>query len=310
MRAFHAVIAILAAGCARETSSPGAIARGAAVQCGPGTTQQGNECIYDMLECGPGTHVENGVCVLDAFQMRIDRSLVADGTANPVLVFGLEGAPPGAELVFGVSRPDAGSFMPAEAQYNGAAFDATFVVCDASMPGCAIGPVQLTVALKSAPATILGRVDAELIAPTQIGSFAPCASGGNVLFAESEGFVYKGAVTIEQGTFTPSGDNQHATVEVVPAEPAQGTRWTFDIATASPGTPLATGVYVDAIQFASAGHPTLSIQSHSTFDACLFTYQGAFQVHDVVYTTSLDSLSVSFRQWCGLKVVSGCIHLD
>lgn len=312
MRAFLAItVAILAAGCSRETSSSN-VALAAASQCGSGTMQQGSDCVYDQLECGPGTHLDGKDCVPDPFQMRIDRKLVANGTAVPALIFGADGAPPSADLVFGLSRADAGFFSPSgEAHYNGAAFDATFEVCDASVPGCAIGPVQLTVALKSAPATILGRVDAELITPTEIGSYAPCASGGNVLFAESEGFVYKGAVTVEQGTFTPSGSNQHASIEIVPTDPAQGTRWTFDIATASMSTPLAAGIYLDTLPFASAGHPILSLQSHSPFDDCVFTYQGAFQVHDVVYTTSLESLSVSFRQWCGgVKVVSGCIHLD
>jgi len=285
MRALRAVI-VLAAACGDERTS---------------SVEQA------ATSCGAYTHEESGTCVPDRFVILAPQKIVADGTPVRVAAVGHnpDGTPSTEEVVLNIDRAGAGEFPEPVLTLDARTSETSFVPCKAAVPGC-IGPLQLTLALVAAPTQPVARLAVELVDAPAIGSVDQCNTGGNALHLESKDFIYPGALSVANATFSLMGGSQRAMVEIVPADATQGARWTLDFSTVQLAAPLAAGVYVDAYQVPPVGKPGLAVAGTGPYSECTFTYHGDFQIHAYQPTVSLTA---SFRQHCGNKVVEGCVHI-
>lgn len=297
MRALLAVSLI--AGCA--TPDP-------ASTCGAGTVLVDGQCTATLTTCGSGTHEMGGNCVADevtGITIRAQPTISAGPRAIPVFVLGAAGQ----QVVLNTNRPNAGTFEPPTLTLDERGGTALYTPCAGATPGCA-GPVEFTSALASAPTTVVARYAAELVTDTHIGSIEHCSGSGNTLYLDGDHFIYPGKLTIVDGTFDVTGGNQRVAVAITPANPAQGPNWTFEISSVQLGQPLAVGVYEGAYQVPGVGSPKLNVMGATSYAYCPETYQGEFEIHDYDFSTKLESITVSFRQWCANKVVSGCLHIE
>ena len=294
-------IAVLV-GCTSPTPDPG-------ITCGTGTMLVDGQCIAMLTTCGAGTHESNGTCSPTPPSATIIRALPtipADGSPVRVFVVG----PVGEQIVLNTDRPNAGTFDPPTVTLGERGATSTFRACSAATPGC-VGALKLTAAAAAAPTTPIATYATELIMSPQIGSIEHCAGPGNTLYLEGDGFMYPGALTIFDAAFTVTGGDQRTAVTIAPANAIQGTPWTFEISTVQLGQPLAVGAYRDTRQTSSPGHAQLQVKGDTPWAYCVSSYIGEFQVHSYAYSTKLDAITVSFRQWCNpAKVLSGCLRIE
>lgn len=288
--------------------------------CGPGTHADGTTCVPDAspLTCGPGTHVEGSVCAPDVplppsqFQIRIvTNQIPADGFSKiPVLAIGTaaDGSPALVQVVLNMSRAGAGSFQPPAPTLGPLGATSYFVPCNAATPGC-VGPLTLTLALASAPSTPVATVDVVLVAPTGVGSPAPCQVGGNVMFFDGNDFIYNGVLTVTNGSWSVTGNADHLALDITPAGAGQGLWWNLDFDASDLPIDLTPGVYnmAERYPFQSPDHPGLSISGDGR--GCN-TLTGRFQVH--AYDRSATAVTralVTFEQHCegGALVLRGCV---
>jgi hypothetical protein len=307
MRALRAVSLALA-GC---TNGP-------SMACGTGTMLQGETCVVTPLACGTGTHGSPGSCIAGApepYQLRAPAQIIADGTTPAtVIAFGVnaDGTPATDELVFATERLGAGAFSPTTVVLDARGGVATFVPCTMTDVGC-LGPLRLTVARTTAPTIPIAHVDVELVAPPIDAPAAHCLTGGNTFYLEGAGFLYTGALTITDAMFQRSGGTQRGQVQVAPTDPIQGTQWTLTFDSVQLGQPLTPGLYPNSAQVPQVGQPLIDVTGNTPFATCMQSYAGTFQVHDFSYTTSLQHMTVSFREWCldnPNQVASGCVHVE
>jgi hypothetical protein len=126
------------------------------------------------------------------------------------------------------------------------------------------------------------------------------------------GFLSASELTVTDAMFTGSGGTERAMVQVTPTNPLQGS-WSLEFNTVQLGAPMVPGVYPDAVQVPQVGSPGIYIVGPTPLASCQSLFEGEFQVQDFSYTTSLQSMTVSFREWCPdhpSKVVSGCLHVQ
>jgi hypothetical protein len=275
--------------------------------------------VASKLTCGTGTHEASGACVPDplpSYSIRATKTIVADGGKVDIVVFGRnpDGTPATDAIVLNTNRPNAGTFAPPTFSLDERHHRATFTPCSSTVPGCT-GPLELTVALASAPATPVARFAVELVATPAIFSTEKCLTGGNVLYLEGERFIHRGALTVVDGAFTRGGGDRRAEVIVAPSNVAQGPGFTVEFSSVQLGAPLAVGLYRNARAAPGLGQPGIKVFGADPFAYCNFTYLGEFEIHEFVFTTSLQRLTASFRQWCSdpsvpERVVSGCIHVE
>jgi len=288
------------------------------VTCGSGTHASDGSCVADV-DCGPGTHVDNGACVPDVppppggYQIRVvSDTIAADGHSKiPVFAIGTnpDGTPATDQVVFNTDRPGAGTFTPAAPTLGPVGTTSYYVPCNATTPGCT-GAVTLTLALASAPTVPVAEVMVTLVAPTGVYTAAPCLTGGNVMFFDGNDYIYSGTMTVNQGTFSASGSDNHLEVDVTPAGQNQGSWWYLEFDSSQLSVPLDVGVYdmAERYPFESPDHPGLSIYGDGR--GCN-TLTGSFEVHENVRDASgTVSATVSFEQHCegGASVLNGCIH--
>ena len=277
-----------------------------------------SEVAAAATSCGYGTHEVNGTCVPDPsatrYTIRTSRTIAA-GAPVEVIVFGTrpDGTPATDEVVLNTSRPAAGTFDPPAVVLDATHRRVWFTPCDAATPGC-VGDVDLTLALASAPTVPVAKMAVELASDEAVGSAEHCLGGGNVLYLEGKGFVHRGALTVVAGTFQRNGGTQRGEAVVVPADRIQGTKWTLEFSSVQLAMPLQPGIYRDAYQVPPIGKPGMKVFGEGPFSACSGSYRGEFQVHDFVFTTSVERMTVSFRQWCDTNlstdVVTGCVHVE
>lgn len=278
------------------------------------------EVVAGVVTCGYGTHEVGGVCVPDPgatrYTIRARRQISAGGEAVDVVVSGTrpDGTPATDAIVLSTSRPAAGTFDPPALELDETHRRVRFTPCEASTPGC-VGDVDLVLALASAPADPVARMPVELVATPGIGAVDPCLAGENVLYLEGPGFVHRGALTVVDGTFERNGGTQRGEVIVTPTDPLQGAKWTLEFNSVQLAMPLQPGVYRDAYQVPPFGKPGIKVFGANPFSVCSGSYRGEFQVHDYLFTTSLQRMTVSFRQWCDtnpnkMDIVTGCVHVE
>jgi hypothetical protein len=298
MRAFHAV-ALLVAGC--TVSEP--------------TTATS---VSALVTCGPGTSEVNGECVAPRFTILANKRITADGSPTDVFVFGRTdaGAPSTEELVLGANRTDAGTFAASSIVLDEAGTTTSFTPCTAATPGCT-GPLTLTVALAIDPMTPVASIEVDLVEEAGIWTAEPCLGGGNALVLEGHGFFPGARRTIVDGSFTLAGGSQFGAATVTPTAPIQGTQWSAEFSTVPVAMPLQPGIYRKAGPVYGSGKPGIAVTGSSVYAQCDFAPMGEFEVHEFVYTTKVERMTVSFRQWCGYTEddipttwVQGCVHVS
>lgn len=315
--------------------------------CGPGTVLIGHECVpaaggaggaggsggagddgndEEPIACGAGTILQGNLCVPTAnagkafYIVRAGATTVgADGYSQiPVVVLGTDalGNPSTEQVVLDTSRAGAGTLSPATLKLGQAGVTAYFTPCSAAASSWCVGPVQITVALASAPNVIVGTSQTiDLVAPSGIGSTAPCLTGGNTIFfsGDSGDYIHPGQATIKLGSWSASYSTSQVHVSVDPTETGQGLWWDlyFDVSKL-PNSTLTTQVYTDAQRwpFQSPGHPGIDISGDGR--GCN-TQSGSFQIHELATTGArLDSFTATFEQHCegGAAALRGCVHFE
>jgi len=251
------------------------------------------------------------------YELRVVSSAItADGWSKvPVLALGThaDGSPADDDVVFGTSRFDAGMFDPASTTLAALGSTAHFTACDSTTKGCT-GPVDLTLALASDPATAVAQVSVDLVEPDGVGDPAECLIGGNVLFADGEGWVYDGTVVVTEADWDTIGERLGGRIafRVEPYD-ADVEYWSLEFSTFQLKKAISVGVYEDAqrVVDAKSGHPGIDI--FQTGRSCANLITGRFEIHEVVWDgDDLSRFTLTFQQYCNHETIplNGCIHYE
>jgi hypothetical protein len=303
---------------------------GATVTCGAGTHLDGGACVTDPVDagatvtCGAGTHLAGDICVPNPdgggpqFVVRVGvTTLGADGFSSiPVVIYGTDanGDPSTDTIVLDTSRAGAGTVSPTTIKLTPTGATAYFTPCNAAASMWCPGPVHITLALASAPNVVLAESqEITLLAPTGIGSDAPCLAGGNVIFfnGDAADYIFSGTETITRGQWSAQSTSTQVHVNVWPTDQSQGLWWDLYFDSSQLGTALTTQVYQNAERwpFEAPGHPGLDVSGDGR--GCN-TVTGSFQIEDLTVTTggSLTSFTATFEHHCegGSAAVRGCVH--
>lgn len=302
--------------------------------CGVGTHDQQGVCVVSppasvdggvvtTVACGPGTQLQNGLCVsnVEAYQVRVPVTDVpADGfSLLPVFTIGQlgDGRPATDAVLLKVVPATAGTVSPAAFQLEALGSTSYFTPCNSNAPGCT-GSFQIELVLASAPTVIIASSGTlTLVAPTGVGSKAPCVANGNVVFFDGDpgDFVFPHMASITQGAWSVQAAANDITVSVTPMVSTQGAWWDLQFSTKFLSQPLGVDVYrtAERASFASPGHPGIDIGGDGR--GCN-TITGAFQVHSLTWAsapdggTTLTDFLASFEQHCegGTPALRGCVH--
>jgi hypothetical protein len=260
------------------------------------------------------------MCVPDPhLEIRALPAIVADGrSATEVVVFGTQpdGTPSHDKVVLAVDRASAGTFVSPAVSLDDIDAESAFLPCNSHDAAC-LGPATLQVALASAPMTPLATVNVELVAPTPIGSAAPCLVGGDVLYFNANGWGYNG-----EKTFTPTDPMAPAYFDpqlvlddaaTIGVAVMNGPQWGLQFQSRQLGIPLIASTYPDAVQadIAKAGQPGLYVSGTGDLPAnCPALMEFEIETYD--HTGSvLHELTATFHITCSndsTKTVTGCVH--
>ena len=321
------------------------------ISCGPGTTLTGDVCLpadtTGRLVCGLGTHEEALACIPDAPELScgagterqalecvaLDATLYdvrlpvleipADGYSKiPVLAIGrlADGTPATDAVIFGLSRPNAGTFVSPTKTLTPMGIVSFFTPCNSAQTPTCTGAFTATLALAAAPATLVGRsVEVVLAAPSGVGTPAACSGGGNVLFFDGDVTdpIHPGIDTITVGlwsvTADPAATPDRVQVGVVPSDSGQGSSWQAVFSSETLSQTLVAQVYDDAqrVDYAAPGHPGMDVSGNGVW---CNTLTGRFQVVELEVTggTTLTRFTATFEQHCGVPDVAlrGCVHFE
>jgi len=317
--------------CVADPPDAGPPDAGPPVTCGSGTHLDGGKCVADpsdgggaTVTCGPGTHLDGDSCVPNPdggggpqFLVRVGvTTLGADGySAIPVVIVGTNanGDPSTDTIVLDTSRAGAGTVAPSTIKLTPTGGMAYFTPCSATASMWCAGPVRITLALASAPNTVLAQSqEISLVAPSGIGSDAPCLAGGDIIFfnGDANDYIFNGTETITLGQWSASYSSSEVHVSVTPSDSSQGLWWDLYFDSSQLGMPLMTQVYLKAERwpFESPGHPGLDVSGDGR--GCN-TVTGSFQIEDLTVTgSSLTSFTATFEHHCegGSAAVRGCVH--
>jgi hypothetical protein len=270
--------------------------------------------------------LHEGQCVpsLDAstesFIVRVGTTTIgADGYSSiPVVVLGTNamGDPSTETVVLDTSRGGAGIVSPNTLTLSPTGGIAYFTPCSATASSFCTGPVRITLALASAPNTVVAESqEIDLVSPTGVGSDAPCLTGGNTIFfdGDSGDYIFPGKETITLGSWSATASSSQVHVSVTPTDSSQGLWWDlyFD-ASMLPNSTLTTQVYENAERwpFQSTGHPGLDVSGDGR--GCN-TVTGRFQVEQLVMSNNnLQSFTATFEHHCegGTPALRGCVHFQ
>ncbi|HSR98178.1 MAG TPA: hypothetical protein VLM79_14065, partial [Kofleriaceae bacterium] len=270
----------------------------------------------------PGTHAEGDHCVPTEhaiYELRVfSTALEADGrTKVPVLLIGTlaDGSPATGPVVLTTSRASGGSFVNAHPTLGALGTLALFSPCNATADDCA-GPLRISLALASDPATEVAHLDVTLEAPDDVASPAPCMVADQAMFFDGNDFIFNGTMLVTSGVFTNTILTTPSTVHfrVSPSDPGQGTQWFLDFDSSQLGAPLAPGVYENATRwpFNTEGHPGIDVFGNGR--GCN-KIAGRFQVHFFELQPDNHTVKralITFEQHCeaGPALLSGCIHIE
>jgi len=312
------LVGVLACVACKGSSAPSNVECGAGTMLGVLSTQ----CFPTSdMTCGPGTHEEDdGTCVADPrLEIRATPTIVADGrSATEVVVFGREadGSPSHVQVVLTVDRASAGTFVSPAVGLDDVDAESAFVPCNSHDAAC-LGPATLQVALASAPMTPVATVQVQLVAPTPIGSAAPCLGGGDILYFNAAGWGYNGEKTFSStDPTTPAVFDPSLTLDdavTIGASIPNGPGWGLQFQSRQLGIPLIASTYPNAVQadIAIAGQPGLYINGQGDLPAnCPANMEFEIETYD--HTGSvLHELTATFHITCSndtTKTVTGCVH--
>jgi hypothetical protein len=295
--------------------------------CAAGTHVSGGACIPNGdagAACGAGTIDDGGVCVPLAendvtYQVRLPTDqLAANGYAGvPVLVLATraDGTQEPAQVVLGVTVPDAGRFAPTAFTIGTAGFTSTIYPCTlALVPACS-GTFQITLALQSAPDLIVATSPTlTLVQPAPVGSDVNCLDAGNVLYLEGDpgSYVFVGQKTVTDGGWSPQSSRPNY-LNLTEYNSATGDDWEFSFSSVDIGVPLDEQVYADARDiFTNGGHPSMDVSGDGR--AC-DTVHGQFQIEELRFSLdggTLEALTATFEQYCehSTAALRGCLHYE
>lgn len=307
--------------------------------CGAGTHEEVLACLPDApaVTCGAGTERQGGECVaLDAtlYDIRLPiLEIPADGVSKiPVLAIGQlqDGTHSTEGVVFGLSRPNAGSFLVPMQTLTLMGVVTYLTPCDSLLTPTCTGAFTATLALAGAPGALVARsVSATLVQPAGVGSSAACLTGGNVLFLDGDVGdpdaippvppepIHPGIDSITLGLWigTHLGGAAPTRVEIAvePTSSAQGTLWTAIFSSEDLGTSLQAQVYDNAerVDFTAPGHPGMQVID---VGATCNTLTGRFQVHELAISggATVTGFTATFEQHCdgGAPALRGCVHFE
>jgi hypothetical protein len=302
---------------------------GTPVTCGGGTHLASGKCVPDPVDagtpvtCGAGTHLAGDICVPTSnagapqFVVRVGvTTLGADGFSSiPVVVLGTDanGDPSTDTVVLDTSRAGAGTVSPSTIKLSPTGGTAYFTPCSASASMWCAGPVHITLALASAPNVVVAESqEITLVAPSGVGSDAPCLAGGDVIFfnGDANDYVYSGTETVTQGKWSADYSASSIHIGVWPSDSSQGLWWDLYFDSSQLGAGLTTQVYQKAERwpFESTGHPGLDVSGDGR--GCN-TVTGSFEIEDLVVSNgSLTSFTATFEHHCegGSAALRGCVH--
>jgi hypothetical protein len=301
---------------------------GAGASCGTGTPLADAACVPDAVDasssdCAPGTQVDADQCTsapdggAGQFIIRVGTTTIgADGySAIPVVILGTDasGAPSTATVVLDTSRPGAGSLSPSTVTLTPTGTTVYFTPCSAAASMWCVGSVQITLALASAPTIVVAESqELTLVAPTGIGSDAPCLGGGDVIFYDGDpgDYIFSGTETITQGKWSATATSSNVHINVTPSDSTQGLWWDLYFDSSQLGMSLAPQVYTMAERwpFESPGHPGLDVSGDGR--GCN-TVTGSFQIEDLqLMNGTLMSFTATFEHHCegGTPALRGCVH--
>jgi hypothetical protein len=184
--------------------------------------------------CGAGTHEQMSACVRDTvYQVRAAPVIGADGTTRlRVRALGThaDGTFATDEVVLNTDRAGAGTYLTPALTLGPLGATTYFTPCDHAVAGC-LGPLQLTVALASAPTTPVAHAAVMLVDPRDVDPAKPCLGGGNVLHLDGDDTIYTGTLEVTAGTFQMTGFSDATTLTVTPSDSSQGTSWRLEFRT-------------------------------------------------------------------------------
>jgi hypothetical protein len=148
-----------------------------------------------------------------------------------------------------------------------------------------------------------------------IGSTAPCAGGGNVMYfdGDSDNFIFKGKQTVTLGKWSATSSATQVHVHVDPTDTTtQGLWWDLYFDSSKLSSPLAPQVYTDAMRwpFQTTGHPGLDVSGDGR--GCNMV-TGRFQIEDLTTSDNgLKSFTATFEHHCegNASAVRGCVHFE
>lgn len=286
------------------------------LQCGAGTMLIGSECIVTVTTCDPGTHDEGGTCVPDTarYELHItETTLGANGhTRRKVMAFGTaaDGTPLDDDIVLGLDRASAGSYDETAVTLAPLGATTYFTPCDGASSDC-LGPATLTLALASAPATVLAHVEVMIVPSEDVSTVAPCSAGGNMFYIDGNDYIRNGMVTVEDPNDYVDGTADEVEVYVTPTDPTQGLSWTVRLDTIDLGVPLTAGIY-DADRYHTSTPGLAGLDVSGNGHGC-GTVTGRFHLYDYTMVGSeVMSITASFEQHCdGMpELLEGCVHYE
>jgi hypothetical protein len=232
-------------------------------------------------------------------------------TLVPILALGrqADGSPATDQVVFSLSRPGAGTVTPS-AQLIAAGATVYFTPCNAALSSACAGPVQILMALASAPSTpVASSPEITISNQPAVGTPAACQVGGNIAYITGDPGDY-----ITGGkTYTYQGAN--VTMSLAAPTHASGQLGTVgdyqvDFSTDTLGMPLMVTTYENAQRwpFEDASHAGFSLFG---MGAGCNTLTARFQIETLNTDSSgLVEFLATFEQHCdgATPAARGCVY--
>ncbi len=295
-----------------------------AITCGAGTTLSGSQCVTTGgLSCGAGTMLQGSSCVPTTpgsgwYEVRVGATQVpADGyTKIPVLALGRlpNGQPATDVVVLTLSRPSAGSLVMPSLMLGELGSSTWFTPCSSAANAQCAGPATVELRLGSNLQQVLAESQPfTLVAPSGVGSTAPCDSHPNALFFDGMGYVFTGTQLVTNGTFNTLANGMPAVVSITidPALSAQGSNWRTEFAAPAGTGPLAVQVYPTAERYPFMSPQSAGLSVTGSGRGCNQA-SGRFEVHQLAFNAGgqLSGFLATFEQFCEKEpsnVLRGCV---
>ena len=242
--------------------------------------------------------------------------LAADSSRqHRVLVIGTQpdGSPAHDELVLGFDRPGAGTYTMPVVTLGNLGATSFFRACDLSTPGCA-GPVKLTAALASSPATPIAELAVDIVDPVEASPAKPCLAGGNILYLEGDDSIFNGEVTITNAAWTfDAAYPELLKVRVTPPGSTGAWSLTFDTRAYAPAhIPDAYENVQISNTFASDMERDRPAMHVNGLGKQCTTVGGRYDVehYDAISNTARE-VTIAFEQYCNGSTttkLTGCVH--